>query len=110
MKKSLRVHSPAFKVQVALAALKGDQTISQLAAQFGVHVKLVQTWKKQMTEEAATLFAGPAQASELKQQQEQQAELYERIGRLKMELEWLKKSFRVLVSESVSKSIWIMTN
>ena len=44
-----------------------------------------------MIEEAATLFAGPAQASELKQQQEQQAELYEKIGRLKMELEWLKK-------------------
>ncbi len=63
-----------------------------------------------MTEEAATLFAGPAQASELKQQQEQQAELSEQIGRLKMELEWLKKSFRVLVSESVSKSTWIMTN
>ncbi len=75
MKKSPRVHSPAFKAQVAFAALKGDQTINQVAAQFGVRVKLVQTWKKQMTEEAATLFAGPAQASELKQQQEQQAEL-----------------------------------
>ncbi len=90
MKKSPRVHSPAFKAQVALAALKGDQTLLQVGAQFGVHVKLVQMWKKQMNEKAATLFAGPAQASELKQHQEQQAELYERIGRLKMELEWLK--------------------
>ncbi len=63
-----------------------------------------------MTEEAATLFAGPAQASELKQQQEQQAELNEQIDRLKMELEWLKKSCRVLVSRSVSKSIRIIMN
>jgi putative transposase len=91
MQKSPRVHSPAFKAQVALAALKGDQTLSQVAAQSGVHVKLVQAWKKQMIEEASTVFAGPAQASELKQAEAQQAELYEQIGRLKMELEWLKK-------------------
>ena len=104
MKKSPRVHSPAFKVQVALAALKGDQTISQLAAQFGVHVKLVQTWKKQMTEEAATLFAGPAQASELKQQQEQQAELNEQIDRLKMELEWLKKKVAAFLGVEATAS------
>lgn len=91
MKKSPRVHSPAFKAQVALAAVKGDQTLSMVAAHFGVHVKLVQTWKKQMLDEAANLFAGPAKASELKQVEEQKAELYEQIGRLKMELEWLKK-------------------
>ncbi len=90
MKKSPRVHSPDFKAQVALAALKGDQTLRQVAEQFGAHAKLVQTWKKQMNEEAATLFARPAQASELKQQQEQQAELHEQIDRLKMELEWLR--------------------
>ncbi len=90
MKKSPRVHSPDFKAQVALAAIKGDQTLRQVAEQFEVHAKLVQTWKKQMNEEAATLFAGPPQASELKQQQEQQAELHEQIDRLKMELEWLR--------------------
>lgn len=44
-----------------------------------------------MLEAAATVFAGPTQASELKHKEEQQAELYEQIGRLKMELEWLKK-------------------
>ncbi len=81
---------------MALAALKGDQTISQLAEQFGVHVKLVQTWKKQMTEEAATLFAGPTQASELKQQQEQQAELYEQIGRLKNGVRMVEKKVAAL--------------
>jgi transposase len=91
MKKSPRVHSPAFKAQVALAAVKGDQTLSQVAAQFGVHVKLVQTWKKQILDEASSVFSAPAKASELKHQEEHQAELYEQIGRLKRELEWLKK-------------------
>lgn len=91
MSKSPRIHAPAFKVQVALAALKGDQTLSQVAAHFAVHVKLVQAWKKQFLEQAPTLFAGTTQASELKQKESQLAELYEQIGRLKMELEWLKK-------------------
>ena len=91
MSKSPRVHSPAFKVQVALAALKGDQTLSQLAAQFGVHVKLVQAWKKQMLDNASTVFDGPTKGIQLQQAEQQQAELYEQIGRLKMELEWLKK-------------------
>jgi transposase-like protein len=97
MKKSPRVHSPAFKAQVALAAAKGDQTLSMVAAHFRVHVKLVQAWKKQMLDEAANLFAGPAKASELKQVEEQKAELYEQIGRLKMELEWLKKKTSVFL-------------
>jgi transposase-like protein len=104
MQKSPRVHSPAFKAQVALAALKGDQTLSPVAAPFGVPVKLVQTWKKQMFDEAAIVFAGPAKASDLKQTEEQQAELYEPIGRLKMELEWLKKSCRLPVMGSVNRS------
>ncbi len=75
MKKSPQVNSPAFKAQVALAALKGNQRFRQVAPQFGVRFKLVQTWKKQMTEEAANLFAGKVQASESKQKQEHQAEL-----------------------------------
>lgn len=91
MKKSPRVHSPAFKAQVGLAAIKGDQTLSMVAAQFGVHVKLVQTWKKQLLEQAATIFATANQTTELKQKEEQQIELFEQIGRLKMELEWVKK-------------------
>jgi putative transposase len=91
MSTSPRVHSPAFKAQVALAALKGDRTLSEIAAQFQIHVKLVQAWKKQMSEQAATVFAGSVKPMSLKDAEDKQAELYEQIGRLKVELEWVKK-------------------
>lgn len=91
MKKSPRVHSPVFKAQVALVALKGDKTLSEVAVQFGVHVKLVQAWKKQMLDQAASVFTGATKSPSTKDAEAHQAELYEQIGRLKMELEWLKK-------------------
>lgn len=91
MSTSPRVHTPAFKAQVALAALKGDRTLSEIAAHYQVHVKLVQTWKKQMLEQAATVFGNCDNTMSLKQSEAKQAELFEQIGRLKMELEWLKK-------------------
>ena len=91
MNKSPRVHTPAFKAQVALAALKGDKTLSEIAAQYQVHVKLVQAWKKQMLEQASTVFAGSVKPVSLKESEAEQAELFEQIGRLKMELEWIKK-------------------
>jgi transposase-like protein len=91
MNKSPRVHSPAFKAQVALAAIKGDKTLSEVAALHQVHVKLVMAWKKQMLEQAATVFGSGIKSTASKETEAQQAELYEQIGRLKMELEWLKK-------------------
>ena len=91
MNKSPLVHTPAFKAQVALAALKGDKTLSEIAAHYQVHVKLVQAWKKLMTEQAATVFNTTAKPVATKEADAKQAELYEQIGRLKMELEWLKK-------------------
>ena len=91
MSKSPRVHTPAFKAQVALAALKGDRTLSEIAAQYQVHVKLVQVWKKQMSEQAATVFQSGVKPASRKEAEAEQAELFEQIGRLKMELEWVKK-------------------
>lgn len=91
MNKSPRVHSPAFKAQVALRALKGDKTLSEIAAQYQVHVKLVQAWKKLMVEQAATVFTSGTKFPSTKEAEAQQAELFEQIGRLKMELEWVKK-------------------
>jgi putative transposase len=91
MKKSPRVHTPAFKAQVALAALKGDKTLSEIAAHYQVHVKLVQAWKKLMLEQAASVFEGVTKPTATKEATAQQAELFEQIGRLKMELEWIKK-------------------
>ena len=87
LNKSPRVPTPAFKAQVALAALKGDRTLSEIAAQYQIHVKLVQVWKKQMFEQAATVFNGRVQPVSQKDTAAQQAELFEPIGRLKMELE-----------------------
>ena len=77
MNKSPRVHTPAFKAQVALAALKGDRTLSEIAAQYQIHVKLVQVWKKQMFEQAATVFNGSVKPVSQKDTEAQQAELFE---------------------------------
>jgi putative transposase len=83
-------HTAAFKAQVALAALKGDKTVSELASQHSVHPTLIHAWKKQILQGAEDLFAGPVRAGS-GDAEAAQAELFEQIGRLKMELEWLKK-------------------
>jgi transposase-like protein len=90
MKKKRKQHSAAFKAQVALAALKEDRSTSELAGHFGVHPTLINAWRKQLLAGVEDLFARgvqvPAAAAEA-----QQAQLYEQIGRLKVELDWLKK-------------------
>jgi transposase-like protein len=83
-------HSAAFKAQVALAALKGDRTVNELAGQHGVHPTLIHAWKKQLLHGAEGVFAEGSKAPAV-DAEAAQAELFEQIGRLKMELEWLKK-------------------
>jgi putative transposase len=83
-------HTVAFKAQVALAALRGDRTVNELASHFGVHPTLIHGWKKQLLSGAEAVFAHGRQA-DTTDVEARQAELYEQIGRLKMELEWLKK-------------------
>src|SRR3954453_13456146 len=90
-------HTAAFKAQVALAALKGDRTVNELAGHYGVHPTLIHGWKKHLIAGAEGLFAGPAAVQAASADAEaRQAELFEQIGRLKMELEWLKKKSRPL--------------
>jgi putative transposase len=89
-----KTHSAAFKAQVALAAIRGDRTMNQVAAQFGVHPTLIHGWRKKLLAGAAGIFeagGGPAPAGV------DPAELFEQIGRLKMELEWLKKKAAAVV-------------
>jgi len=97
MPRKRQSYTAAFKAQVALAALKGDRTVNELAGHYGVHPTLVHDWKKHLVTGAEALFAGPvgADAKGAKEAEAAQAELFEQIGRLKMELEWLKKKAAV---------------
>jgi transposase-like protein len=81
----------AFKAQVALAALKSDRTVNELAAQYVVHATLIHTWKKQLLGGAESVFANGVRVEGVADAEAEKAELFEQIGRLKMELEWLKK-------------------
>ena len=76
------------KAKIALAALKGQQTVIELAAEYGVHPTQVTLWKKQMVEGAVTVFGDPTRTADA---EELQARLYQEIGQLKVELDWLKK-------------------
>src|SRR5438445_1560879 len=88
-----KVHTASFKAQVALAAHKGDRTVNELAGQFGVHPTLIHGWKKQLLAGADQIFSNGARTNASDGEAEK-AELFEQIGRLKMELEWLKKKSR----------------
>ena len=90
MTKKRKQYSSQFKFKVALEAVKGLQTINEIASQNSVHPSQVSTWKKQLQEEGPTVF-GQETARQLKAQTARETELFEQIGRLKMELEWLKK-------------------
>lgn len=88
-----KTHTAAFKAQVALAAVKGDMTVNELAARFGVHPTLIHGWKKQLLAGAEQVFAGGAKAAT---GDDRTPELYEQIGRLKVELDWVKKKAATL--------------
>jgi len=91
MARQKRSYTAAFKAQVALAALKGDSTANELAAKHGIHPTLVSNWKKALLDGAPGLFAEGAGKPAKALDQPDPAELFEQIGRLKMELEWMKK-------------------
>ena len=91
MKESRRKHNPAFKARVALAAIKDDETIAQLAARFEVHPSQVRKWKRQMEEGAASIF-GDNHAKGTKDKEALTARLYQQIGQLKVERDFLENA------------------
>ena len=90
MARKRKSHSAAFKAQVALAAVKGERTINELASLHGVHPTMIHAWKKQLLDNIEEVFQSGAKSSNA-EHEALQAQLYEQIGRLKTELDWLKK-------------------
>ncbi len=90
MPKPRRRYSAEFKFKVALEAAKGQKTVNEIASEFSVHPNQVSTWKQELLQVGETLFRQP-HSKDQREHEALQTELYEQIGRLKMELEWLKK-------------------
>ncbi len=89
MAKKRKQLDPTFKARVALDAIRERETISQIAKRHSVHPTQIHQWKRKLLDEAAELFSRDSRAKPT--ETFERSELYEQIGRLKMELDWLKK-------------------
>ena len=91
MSKTRQRRSAQFPFQVALEALKQQKTLSHLASEYEVHPTQIAQWKKQLMEGGTSLF-GQQRVRDQYEHAARESELFEQIGRLKMDGEWLKKS------------------
>ena len=87
--KKRKVHSAEFKAKVGMEAVRGVKTLNEIGQRYGVHPVVVGQWKKEIVGRAATLFEGKRGPKPVEHADEER--LYGEIGRLKMELDWLKK-------------------
>ena len=85
-----RRHGAAFKAKVALEALKMQATAQELATRYGVHPQQVTQWKRQALDGMEEVFSARRQTDH-RAREDERARLFEQIGRLKVELDWLKK-------------------
>lgn len=90
MKRQRRQYSADWKAKVALEAIKGQRTVQEIASHYEVHPTLVTHWKKQLLEGAAEIFSN-GQRVAADADEELKAELYQQIGKLQVEVDWLKK-------------------
>lgn len=93
MSKKRKTHSPAFKAKLALESVQGLKTVSEIASQHSVHVSQLQKWKKHLLENASTLFEDGRTKTRTDDQPDPQLldQLYQQIGKLQVELEFVKK-------------------
>jgi transposase len=89
MSNKRKQYSAQFKAKVALAAIRGEKTVSELASQHEIHPTLVNNWKRQLSEQAGDIFESAADAKGSPDQQAQIDELYRQIGQLKVERDFL---------------------
>ena len=91
MKEHRRKHSPTFKAKVAMEALKGEETVAQLASRFDVHPSQIHKWKKELIDGAANIF-GNGQEQKKTDDPQLMAQLYQQIGQLKVERDFLENA------------------
>lgn len=91
--KKRKRYSAEFKSKVALEAIKGQETLSELSGRFSLHPSQITKWKRQLLDNVTAAFEGGGGE---RRDEVQEGALYEQIGRLKMELEWLKKKSAML--------------
>lgn len=91
-----RVHDAAFKTKVVVEALKGTKTLAQLSSEFGIHAQQITDWKRQVLDGIPGIFESPTSKPTLTTEQREQIEgpLFQQIGQLKVENDWLKKKLR----------------
>ena len=87
--------SNEFKAKVALEALKGEKTIAQLSSEYGVHASQINPWKQQAREKRPELFGRSSGLDEQRREAEQDR-LYQQIGHLQVEVDWLRKKSKAL--------------
>jgi putative transposase len=90
MSKQRKTYSAELKARIALEAIKGQMTVNQIALHYGVHANQVTQWKQQALAQLPQIFSR-AQARAVQDDEELKAQLYQQIGQLKVELDWLKK-------------------
>jgi len=91
MARKRRIFSADVKAKVALEAIKGHRTIAELAQKHRLHPTQINLWKKQLLEGAEEVFTATSSGRKPKTDEPEVAELYEQIGRLQVQLEWIKK-------------------